>query len=57
MNIVDEAGKPMFELERLVDRLYSGELTIDEFIAERDEWFDKVWKAWKEMENGKCNIS
>lgn len=57
MNIVDEAGKPMFELERLVDRLYSGELTIDEFIAERDEWFDKVWKVWKEMENGKCNIS
>lgn len=54
MNVVDEAGKPMFELERLIDRLYSGELTMEQFIVENNWWFDKVWK---EMENGKCNIS
>ena len=50
MNIVDEAGKPIFELEKIVDRLYSGELTIEEFIVERDRWFDKVSK---EFEDGK----
>lgn len=48
MNIVDEAGKPMFELEKIVDRLYNGELTIEEFIVERDRWFDKVSKEFED---------